>query len=136
MTRTLGTLAGLVICAAAGAQSSQVEDAARVSIGPGIAVRFVEQNNARLKVRFRKSVALFSPGHYVVGVGYSGALNADSRMCRLEFDATSDRAYIIVPHRSAGGWGASLRSYELGHDSRAVVDRKFDPLVDIECKFD
>ena len=124
------------MCATAGAQSRQAEDAARVSIGPGIAVRFIQQNNAPLKVRFRKSVALFSPGHYILGVGYSGALNADSRMCRLEFDVTSDRAYIIVPHRSAGGWGASLRSYELGHDSRAVVDRKFDPLVDIECKFE
>jgi hypothetical protein len=77
-----------------------------------------------------------SPGHYLVGIAYVGALNADSRNCELEFDVAVDRAYIIVPHRSAGAWGASLRSHEAGEDGREVVDRRFDPLVDIECKFE
>jgi hypothetical protein len=135
-TKALVTFSSLLICAVAGAQSSQEPATASVSIGPGLAVRFVDRNNERQKTRVRKSAMQLSPGHYVVGIVYVGALAADSRICELEFDVAVDRAYIIVPHRSAGAWGASLRSHAAGQDGREVVDRRFDPLVDIECKFE
>jgi hypothetical protein len=134
--KTLAALSALLMCATAGAQSSQESATARVSIGPGLAVRFVDRNNERQKTRVRKSAMELAPGHYVVGIAYVGALNTDSRNCELEFDVAVDRAYIIVPHRSSGAWGASLRSHAAGQDGREVVDRRFDPLVDIECKFE